>query len=109
MIEVKWKVVNKNDPDRVYKSINEWFTEPEDENLVKDHLLLEQDFFFDGRLLDKMTEINPDGKSFIATKVFKDQISYDDFQEARKKLPRIDKHLSYTLLSSSDMIDNPNE
>ena len=104
-IVVEWKVVNKNDPNRVYQTVQEYFAEENDDKNLEDHMLLEKQFLEDGRLIGKKSDMNPDGKSFTHKKWFKNEESYNAFQEARMKLPRIDKHLSNTLINSYNEVE----
>ena len=99
-IVVEWMVVNKNNPDKVCQRVEEFFDEPEDDKKLEEHIIMEEEFLEDGSLIGKENVMNEDGKSFKHTKYFRDEESHNAYQIARTKLPRVDKHLSYTLLTS---------
>ena len=50
-------------------------------------------------ICDKFNEMSIDGKSFTHIKFFDDDDDYVYWSEAKRKLPPIDEHLTYTLVS----------
>ena len=90
---VERKVTDNQNPDKVRKEVIDFFDPNTDEDLIKKHIAIEKG------ICDKFNEMSIDGKSFTHIKFFDDDDDYVYWSEAKRKLPPIDEHLTYTLVS----------
>ena len=90
---VEWKITDKNNPDKVYNEVADFFKDGTDsEELVKQHLDIEVDL-----LEDKISELSADGKFISHYKIFSNNDNYEEWKEKKEALAPIDGHLNFEL------------
>ena len=87
----KW-IVKNTKHDLIFTSLsNFWSIVENDESSISQHSILNKKYCIDrGGFLAK------DGKSIVYWVMFKDELDFKQWQEDYKKLPAIDKELSFT-------------
>ena len=103
---VEWIVKDTANPDKVYKTVEEFFDVTNVDGtptaLIQQHIDIEKNVLSQNEYkYGKESRLSEDGKSFQHFKYFKSETAYLKWLEEAKKLAPIDKHLTYTLVAVS--------
>ena len=89
---VEWTVANHVNPDSVYDTVVDfWADSRNEESKVTQHLNNDTTF-----VSNKWSTLSGDKKSVTHTKVFLDEVTYNNWSTAKDSLPAIDEDLTYT-------------
>lgn len=98
---VKWIVRNKDYPLIWLSEESFWSYVENDEEVVIQHSSLNKKY-----VLDRGALLATNGLTLLHWVKFKDEESYKEWNEKRKKLPKIDKQLEYTKIDKSETLDD---
>ena len=93
----KWIIKNKEHPVIWLSEETFWSFVENDDEVVMEHMKLNKKY-----VLDRGAFLARDGLTFLHWVKFKDEESYKEWEEERKKLPQIDKQLEYTRVDEVD-------